>query len=160
MTFFKWCKCISIPDPNPYVFGPPRSAFRSVIQRYESADPEPHPDPYQTVTDPQHWRQLSWLLLESEAREIKIFICKINSDKWLREKRCRSCGSGFTEFENGSDSELLAESIFLSTKIFLKTKIEKIPIWNKNIIFFFQTSINDIQASNRALKSSKVSKIF
>jgi len=32
-------------------FGPPGSGFGSVSQRHGSADP----DPYQNVTDPQHW---------------------------------------------------------------------------------------------------------
>jgi hypothetical protein len=42
----------SVPDlhPDPYVFGHPGSAF--VIQMCGSEDP--HPDPYQDVTDPQH----------------------------------------------------------------------------------------------------------
>jgi hypothetical protein len=31
------------------------SASGSVSQRYGSEDPDPHPDPYQNVTDPQHW---------------------------------------------------------------------------------------------------------
>ncbi len=38
-------------DLYPYVFGPPGSAF--IIQMYKSEDP--HPDPYQNVTDQQHW---------------------------------------------------------------------------------------------------------
>ncbi len=48
----EWCKCTSVPDPHPdsedpYVFRPPGS----VNQRYGSEDP----DPYQNVTDAQHW---------------------------------------------------------------------------------------------------------
>jgi hypothetical protein len=35
------------------LFGPPGSASGSVNQRYGSEDP--HPDPYQNVTDPQNW---------------------------------------------------------------------------------------------------------
>jgi hypothetical protein len=43
------------PDPqDPYVFRPPVSASGSVGQRYGSEDPEP----YQNVTDPQHWIQV------------------------------------------------------------------------------------------------------
>jgi hypothetical protein len=38
----------NVSDPDPFVFGPP--GFRSVSQKYGSADP----DPYQNVTDPQH----------------------------------------------------------------------------------------------------------
>ncbi len=30
-------------------------ASGSVSQRYGSEDPNPHPDPYQNVTDPEHW---------------------------------------------------------------------------------------------------------
>ncbi len=45
------CKCTSVPnphpDPDPYVLGPPGS----VSQKYGSEDP--HPNPYQNVTDPQ-----------------------------------------------------------------------------------------------------------
>jgi hypothetical protein len=26
-----------------------------VSQRFGSGDPDPHPDPYQNVTDPEHW---------------------------------------------------------------------------------------------------------
>ncbi len=57
--FEELCKCISVPNPHPnledlYVFGPPGSASRSVSQRYGSEDPDPHPDPYQNITDPQH----------------------------------------------------------------------------------------------------------
>jgi hypothetical protein len=33
-----------------YVFGPPGSASGSISHRYESEDPDPHPDPYQNVT--------------------------------------------------------------------------------------------------------------
>jgi hypothetical protein len=36
----------SVPDPGPYVFGPPGSTSGSVRQRYGSEDP----DPYQNVT--------------------------------------------------------------------------------------------------------------
>jgi hypothetical protein len=35
-----------------HVFGPPESASESVSWRYRSEDP----DPYQYVTDPQHWQ--------------------------------------------------------------------------------------------------------
>ncbi len=38
-------------------FGPFESAFGSVRQRYGSEDPDPHTDPYQNVTDPQHWEK-------------------------------------------------------------------------------------------------------
>jgi hypothetical protein len=31
------------------------SGSRSISQRHESADPDPVPDPYQNVTDPQIW---------------------------------------------------------------------------------------------------------
>jgi len=31
------------------------SASGSVSQRYGSEDPDPHLDPYQSVTDPQHF---------------------------------------------------------------------------------------------------------
>jgi hypothetical protein len=41
-------------DPDPYVFGPPRSASGSVRQRYGSEDLNLHPDPYQNGTHPQH----------------------------------------------------------------------------------------------------------
>jgi hypothetical protein len=46
---------VSDPHPDPYVLGHLGSAFGSVSQRYGSEDPDPLPDPYQDVTDPQHW---------------------------------------------------------------------------------------------------------
>ena len=39
------------PHPDPYVFWPPGSASASVSQGYGSKDP----DPYQNVTDSQHY---------------------------------------------------------------------------------------------------------
>ncbi len=46
----------SVPVPDPYVFGPPGSASRSISLRYGSEDPDPHLDLYQKVTDPsKHW---------------------------------------------------------------------------------------------------------
>jgi hypothetical protein len=36
-------------------FRPRGSKYDSVSQRYGSEDPDSHPDPYQNVTDPQHW---------------------------------------------------------------------------------------------------------
>ncbi len=45
---------VSVPDPDPYVFGPLGSASGSVSQRYGCEDPDLQPDPYQNVTDPQH----------------------------------------------------------------------------------------------------------
>jgi hypothetical protein len=35
-------------------FWAPGSASGAVRQSYGSEDPDPHPDPYQNVTDPQH----------------------------------------------------------------------------------------------------------
>ncbi len=32
-----------------------------VSQRYGSKDPDPHPDPYKNVTDPEHWKK-EWIL--------------------------------------------------------------------------------------------------
>jgi hypothetical protein len=61
MTFYlkEWCKCTSVldsdPHPDLYVFGPPGSASGSVSQSYGFDDPDPHPGPYQSVTDTQHW---------------------------------------------------------------------------------------------------------
>ncbi len=51
--FEELCKCTIVSNlhSDPYVFGPPGSV--SVSQRYGSEDP--HTDPYQNVTDPQHW---------------------------------------------------------------------------------------------------------
>jgi hypothetical protein len=48
--FDEWFKCTSVPDP--YVFEPVGSSSGSVSQKYGAEDP--HPDPYQNVTDPQH----------------------------------------------------------------------------------------------------------
>jgi hypothetical protein len=43
------------PDPSdPYDFRSPGSESGSIRQRYGSEDP----DPYQNVTDPQHWIQV------------------------------------------------------------------------------------------------------
>jgi hypothetical protein len=42
----------------PIEFGTYGSAAGSVSQRYESEDPDPHPDPYQNVKDPEHWSEL------------------------------------------------------------------------------------------------------
>jgi hypothetical protein len=39
---------------DPDVFWPPGSASGSVSQRYGCEDPDPHPNPYKNVTDPQH----------------------------------------------------------------------------------------------------------
>jgi hypothetical protein len=50
---------LGLPDPHP--FGPPGSTSGSVRQRYGSEDP--HPDPYQNVTDPQHWLKQTDLFL-------------------------------------------------------------------------------------------------
>ena len=54
MTFFfeELCKCTSVPNPDLYVFGPPRSASESVSQRYGSEYPDPHPDPYKCHGSP------------------------------------------------------------------------------------------------------------
>ncbi len=46
---------MSVPNPDPYVLGPRGSKSGSVSQRYGSEDQDQHPDPYQNVTDPQHW---------------------------------------------------------------------------------------------------------
>jgi hypothetical protein len=56
-VYEEWRKCTSVPDPdpNPYVFGLPGSASWSVSQRYGSENP--HPNPYQNLTDPQHCRK-------------------------------------------------------------------------------------------------------
>jgi hypothetical protein len=35
----------------------PYSGSGSNSQRYESADPEPHPDPYKNFMDAQHWKK-------------------------------------------------------------------------------------------------------
>jgi hypothetical protein len=57
----------NVPDPRPdpdlkdlYVFGPPGSASGCLRQRYESENPDPHSDPYQKVTDPQHCFSAFW----------------------------------------------------------------------------------------------------
>jgi len=52
-------KCFESGSEGPVFFGPPGSASVSVGQRYESEDP--HPDPYQNVTDPQHCCTLIYL---------------------------------------------------------------------------------------------------
>ncbi len=61
--FEEWCKCTSVPNPhpNPYVFGPPRSASGSVSKRYGSEDPDQHLDPYQNVTDKNAWSSFTSL---------------------------------------------------------------------------------------------------
>ncbi len=41
VVFEEWCKCTDVPDPDPYVLGPPGSA--SVSPRYGSEDPDPDP---------------------------------------------------------------------------------------------------------------------
>jgi hypothetical protein len=60
-------------------FGPTGSASVSVCQRYGSEDP--HPDPYQNVTDPQHWlkgyvdiemKQFKFVLSEIEPIIVEI----------------------------------------------------------------------------------------
>ncbi len=59
-------------DPyDPYVSGPPGSASGPDSQRYRSKDPDPHPDPYQNVTDPQlcHLITSSLLVIVQETME-------------------------------------------------------------------------------------------
>jgi hypothetical protein len=44
-------------------------------QRYGFEDPDPHPDPNQNVTDPQHW--INWMHIE-EDKAIKTRLQEIN----------------------------------------------------------------------------------
>ncbi len=68
--FEEWFASVPDPDPwDPYLcFGPPWYASGSASQRHGSEDPEPHPDPYQNVTDPQHWLEVSIRHTSAERR--------------------------------------------------------------------------------------------
>jgi hypothetical protein len=55
------------------MFGHPGSASGCVSQKYGPEDPDPHPDPYQNVTDPQHCSELTGSGCESILWSVAIF---------------------------------------------------------------------------------------
>ncbi len=55
--------------------------IRIRYQRYGSEDPDPHPDPYQNVTEPQHWFPRRSATV---GRLQPVFRIRIRSGQWIR----------------------------------------------------------------------------